>query len=429
MKKLAQYLLIAFLLNIDGNIEALAATITARSCSNSDIQLAINSASSGDTVSVPAGNCTWTDSVSIPSTKGITIQGGGIGITNIVLGPTTAGFMLTVGDKSLYRITGFTIKSTGPGGGFGAGSCSGAPININGVDSSLPNTFRSNFRIDNIRIYSDPQQTEHKGAICVSHMVYGVMDHVSIEGIGRGWFFQQGYNADITYFGDHSWTTPLDPGGPLNVYVEDSSYSCSMPNSNFCQVYDGREGGRAVFRHNTVTNGWIEPHAPQGYNRGILYNEIYENTFTSQEGGAWQATRLRGGTGVVYNNTVIDPDGGTQFYVESRRACDGDPNFYCLMYPCIDGLGRGPYQVLTPVYGWGNTLNGSPTNLITYASCEKGHTIVQENRDFYNTKKPGYTAYTYPHPLQGMGPLPAPQPPSPPGESGVISPKNVRIVN
>ena len=429
MKKLAQYILIAFLLNIVGNIETQAATITARSCSNSDIQSAINSASSGDTVSVPAGNCTWTDSVSIPSTKGITIQGAGIGMTNIVLGPTTAGFMLAVGDKSLYRITGFTMRSTGPGGGFGPGSCTGDPININGVDGNLPTTFRSNFRIDNIRIYSDPQQTTHYGAICVSKMVYGVIDHVSIDGIGRGWFFEDGFNAEPAYWGDHSWTIPLDPGGPLNVYVEDSTYSCSIPSYNYCQVYDGRAGGRVVFRHNTVTNGWIEPHAPHTDSRGILYQEIYKNTFTSASGETWMSARLRGGTGVIYDNTVTDPDGGNQFYVETMGACWNEPNFPCTSYPCIDGLGRGPNQVLTPVYGWGNTLNGSPTNLITYASCEKGHTIVQENRDFYNTKKPGYTAYTYPHPLQGMGPLPAPLPPSPPGESGVISPKNVRIVN
>ncbi len=50
-----------------------AATINAASCSQADVQTAINAASAGDTVSVPPGNCTWTSGVTI--TKGITVQG------------------------------------------------------------------------------------------------------------------------------------------------------------------------------------------------------------------------------------------------------------------------------------------------------------------------------------------------------------------
>ncbi len=38
-----------------------AATISAVSCSNTDVQTAIDTAVSGDTVLVPAGNCTWGD--------------------------------------------------------------------------------------------------------------------------------------------------------------------------------------------------------------------------------------------------------------------------------------------------------------------------------------------------------------------------------
>ncbi|MBI5181522.1 MAG: hypothetical protein HZA06_01265 [Nitrospirae bacterium] len=60
---------------------SLAATINATSCSASDVQTAINAASDGDTVSVPAGSCTWSSRLSF--TKGITLQGAGSGITII----------------------------------------------------------------------------------------------------------------------------------------------------------------------------------------------------------------------------------------------------------------------------------------------------------------------------------------------------------
>jgi len=56
-----------------------AATVDAASCSQDDVQTAIDSAIRGDTVKIPAGSCTWTSSLSI--TKSITLQGAGIGST------------------------------------------------------------------------------------------------------------------------------------------------------------------------------------------------------------------------------------------------------------------------------------------------------------------------------------------------------------
>jgi hypothetical protein len=50
-----------------------AATINASSCSYEDIQAAITNAQSGDTVLVPAGNCTWNNQLVI--TKGIYLIG------------------------------------------------------------------------------------------------------------------------------------------------------------------------------------------------------------------------------------------------------------------------------------------------------------------------------------------------------------------
>jgi hypothetical protein len=429
MNKLNQYVLIAFILINIGWLEVQAATITASSCSNSDIQTAINSASSGDTVSVPAGNCTWTGIVSIPSSKGITVQGAGIGNTNITISGSQ-GFTFSIGTQALYRLSGFTIQATGSGTPPTVRSCGGFPITINDAIQMRSTTqFLSNFRIDNIRIYANPENHNHNGAICVNGLIFGIIDNVSIEGIGRGWFLSAGYNADNSG-GDYAWSVPLSPGGPYNIYIEDSSYSCSPAND--CQVYDGRAGGRTVFRYNTVKNGWIEPHAPQSYGddacRGSMYNEIYKNRFSTSAGGAWMAARLRSGTGIIWANEVTNPNsGGTQFYLESRRACEGDRLYDCrTSSSCTDGIGKGTNQSLTPLYGWENTLNGAASNVAIYGRCDHMSEVIQLGTHYYQSAKSGWNAYNYPHPLRGTGGIPAPPPP--PTEDNIVSPQNLRIV-
>jgi hypothetical protein len=58
-----------------------AATITAPSCNQADVQNAIEQAADGDTVLVPAGSSTWTSGISISKT--LVLKGAGIGRTLI----------------------------------------------------------------------------------------------------------------------------------------------------------------------------------------------------------------------------------------------------------------------------------------------------------------------------------------------------------
>ena len=55
-----------------------AATINADSCSQADVQAAINSAQDGDSVNVPPGECTWTSHITI--NKEIAVIGAGLTI-------------------------------------------------------------------------------------------------------------------------------------------------------------------------------------------------------------------------------------------------------------------------------------------------------------------------------------------------------------
>ena len=80
---------------------AFAATITAATCGSTDVAKALNSASDGDTVAIPAGQCTWTANVS--TSKRLTMQGAGAGQTIITDGVNKSGsppqaFVWTVPD-------------------------------------------------------------------------------------------------------------------------------------------------------------------------------------------------------------------------------------------------------------------------------------------------------------------------------------------
>jgi len=70
---------------------------------------------------------------------------------------------------------------------------------------------------------------------------------------------------------------------------------------------------------------------------------------------------------------------------------------------------------------WKNTVNGAEVGM----KCTDGCNHVQAGRDFVNSAsaKSGYTAYTYPHPLQ-VGSTPTD--PEPPATPALTAPTNLR---
>jgi len=133
---------------------------------------------------------------------------------------------------------------------------------------------------------------------------------------------------------------------------------------------------------------------------------------------------MRGGTGVIFNNTIT----GTwwaEFAVDNVRSlqdreggglADGTSPWDGNTpggegYPARDQIGRStdqwlwtddnpyPPQALDPAYSWNNTYNGGFVNFFVH-NGGRNEIHIQEGRDFYNnTEKPGYTPFTYPHPL------------------------------
>jgi hypothetical protein len=75
-----------------------------------------------------------------------------------------------------------------------------------------------------------------------------------------------------------------------------------------------------------------------------------------------------------------------------------------LIPPVDNPLASGvmwPNQALDPVYSWNNKRASDNSDVLIHSA----EATMQEGRDFYNnTAKPGYTPYTYPHPLVGPAP-------------------------
>jgi hypothetical protein len=408
-------------------------SIVATDTSQASVQAAVNRASDGDTVIVPAGSSTWTSRVYIRN-KAITILGAGIGQTIIrsalPVDATNAPFYVTCAGKAV-RISGFT--------------CAAGPGDIKG----FINITSQNFRVDHCAFINLISSARGVSASSTANS-WGVIDHCTFQK-------ESGSVHGVDVYGDRdaAWNRPLSLGTTSAVYIEDCTFAWPIPSDSAMDMYNG---ARAVFRHNTVTNASIGCHGlDSGRYRSALSWEIYDNTFHVTVPLARQF-HFRGGTGVVFNNRITTSGNGrlsansievTYYratgtvifqnyvpwgFVTSTNRYDGNSDAYG--WPALDQIGAAPptippnisdappptrsLQGKSPAFAWRNTLNGArmPMAAATYSgsaypSGQPGSpnvaSVIKENRDFFNdTPKPGYSAFTYPHPLTSAAPAPTP---------------------
>lgn len=361
--------------------KAYGATIDALSCEQSAVQTAINSASSGDTVRVPAGSCFWS-SISIPNEKRIVLQGAGR-TSSIITGIPSIGM-------SGSRITGFTF--------------------LNGTTE----IYGYGFRFDNNKVQSSTWTDCIKVrdyAPTITQMPSGLIDHnefincrVNMEGTPYIYSDDNGANQN------RLWALPLSFGGPPTVYLEDNTFSLTY-SGNFNAI-DANYGGSFVARYNTLYDGlFMETHSSQeGGNRAGKSFEVYGNLIDlrnnySLSGG--MSERWRGGTGLHFYNSYVGnwenpgiPLDNVRSYAPASYGgglCNGssawDGNQGSFGWPCRDQIGRGsdtPQWMLSPVgaytqtsvpsYFWLNkngTTNWNPY-IIDWSSNH-----IQPNRDYY----------------------------------------------
>jgi len=264
-----------------------AATITASSCSRDDVEAAIRAARDGDTVTIPAGTCTWTAGVAI--TTPIVLMGAGPDATIIIDHVPGITILVNTQAGQFYRLSGFTLRR----GTVTKNS------NVRAVLYALGSSHT--VRLDHLRFERPSVRAIHVGG--ERGDVRGVIDHneflmsggIAIEVEHHAW-------NGVGNFGDNSWAEPSHFGTDQFVFIEDNSFR--GPEGAHFWALDGQRGGRAVFRYNIVENGSLSVHGTEsgGRSRGFRALELYRNKFhLSLPRGAGQ---IRAGTGVFFDNDI-----------------------------------------------------------------------------------------------------------------------------
>jgi hypothetical protein len=398
-----------------------AATITAQSCNQADVQDAIEQAADGDTVLVPAGRCTWTSGVSI--SKALVLKGAGIGRT-LITNDYPEGSLVSIRESTTghIRIQGFDfIPGTGPG-----------PhptffIEVNYASDGKPVLITANkFTLGS-----------SKNALGVRTNRGVIWKNSFVGTIGTSYMNNASalrHKHGLTA----SWTTPAkwgtdDTDGNQNLYFEANTLT------NALEGIDVDDNARTVIRYNTFTNSAVASHGADTSTWGGRYYECYGNTFiydqTPIPGKDGELpvnmnsfTALRGGSAVIWNNMYQDINSGPcwgdkseiMFQAQNLRRKAGP-------FPCWTGGYPLPHQVgwgyttgrtqcgasdirqdSEPVYLWGNTgpANYDNPRIVDYSPNECGctapsaTTYIVRGRDYFvDTPKPNYSPYTYPHPL------------------------------
>jgi hypothetical protein len=390
----------------------LAAVRQSPTCGVADVEAAVNSAQDGDTILIPAGTCAWTKVMSV--NKNITIQGAGIDQTVLVHAipwSTTAATQMFIFNTKVggqMRLTGMTLD-----GGVGDKDPKiRGMVNFAGSGTT--------WRLDHVRL----KITRTLGVVYNNYTgkSYGVIDHNIFEMAGWGMTGITGWHSawGDKLYGDGSWAAPSNLGSGQAVYVEDNLFR--GPVDRVVVAHGGYGGERIVWRKNRHENSMFANHGTESTSRwrGGRVIELYDNTFV-MTASYHVAMGLRSGVAVFFNNTVTGPihNVASVHNFRSDQAyspwgkCDGtsawDGNDGPQAgYPCLDQPGRGqsnlisgssptpiawPNQQAEPSYAWNNRLNGATGRLVS----ETVHIV--EGRDFFNSPRPGYTPYVYPHPL------------------------------
>jgi hypothetical protein len=188
-------------------------------------------------------------------------------------------------------------------------------------------------------------------------------------------------------WGGASGSNPFDKNDPT-LYLSGTAASGSGQNT------------LVVSGANWTPNQWV------GYTVTNLTQTLNSGSGQGWHGSSW----IESNTG---NTIYVKSDGNVDGPNVSFAA--GDQFEIRKVLIALDQPGRGkgtmitgdtptnpswPNQALDPVYAWNNKRTDNSDVLIWSAEP-----TMQEGRDFYsNTPKPGYTPYTYPHPLTVLAP-------------------------
>ena len=452
-------LLIPFLLFLSLLSQAQAATRTAATTSQADVQAQVTASAPGDTVIIPAGSSTWAGGITL--SRGIIIAGAGVGNTNLTkTNGDPSGAVFNVSPSATALANDETFKITGISFLGGNTSLSLIVVYTGGVTTKP----LKNLIIGDCRFANTGGSTSGAGTIYINGQVRGVIYNNTFDRCGfvlrvlgnddktewtNGNFPFAYFNSDNLFFenntimfsssftgGEPGWSE-VGQGGRLccryNSYnYANTTYHGEVWDIHGFQNWPGGQTGTMISEYygNTLTNagGSGTPYSVANHRGswGMFHNNIYTNHTGAininqydlpSEGGSG-CDAVTGVTGGQVNNTYTfncTRDGVAINMVEGQigNGCGvSENNGYWNFNPSFNGttgIGRGAAPPTTAfptcTKGVGYWQNASPNPTSNPTIIQAGHFWkATANNTWTDLGSP----YTYPHPLRGGAPPPTP---------------------
>ena len=361
-----------------GSTITINAQNVAKSCSYSDVQTAVKNAARGDTVTVPAGTCTWSSSLTL--IQGINLIGAGAGNTvlknimgganpHIIVQPDST----AISNEETFQIASFT---------FDGNNGTGQAIMIYGAADTGTKPFKN--LIIGHNTFQNFGAGPANGCIYTRGQIRGVIYNNIFD---RCNFILRPLGSDTTTEWSNTAYNNFSYGSADNLYFEDNTIKYSSPytstDTNGAMI-QSEQGGRVVARFNlwdttnlTVPGGmdsFWDVHGFQNYpggQTGTMIVEYYDNMLSSPS----SVNRLwnhRGSWGIFFDNTYTGP---------------GTPN------PNVDQYNGGCTNQIVPpstnydpevnnTYVFNNVANG--TTVMSMIAGLANACGISENADWWN---------------------------------------------
>lgn len=350
-------------------------TYTAADCNESSVNAVINgpthTAVNGDTINIPSGSCTWTNSTApytsgIPVNVGITILGAGTANSGTGTFGAGSGLTTTIIDNGgnstnqpLFYISGQTYGQTVTLGNLiisplTSGTALWSPIDVIGIctASGCPQ-----IRLTNLNLNAWTGGTGNNSTwLALVDNFFGVIDHSTWNNAVMANVNHSGW-LGVGQYGDNSWAQPDSFGTANALFFENNLITGTggTEDSDKSDTFADTGGARIVVRYNEYTAAqesisYFHGTETTGRPRGGRQMEVYGNVVTCVGNCVGVISTIRSGTGLLYDNTVT---------VTGAGAANGIAELY------IDRTFRGPFTPWGFCDGTGGYDNNDGT---TYAS-------------------------------------------------------------
>lgn len=292
------------------------ATLTAATCAYTDVNGAISSATTNDTVFVPSGTATWTNQLTIG--KGIYLVSSG---TTLVNGGAT--YLIRYEPDSYvlnqnFRLTGFSFDANGY-----------KILSLGASAKAAPFSLQTNVRIDH-NTFTRSTGTHQKGqAIWNNGTIYGLVDNNVFTQMGYPVAHSFGVDDDDWWENEPQNTFEL--GSQYYLYWEDNSFTIVSGGASL--LTDGEYSARYVFRYNTIntedtdTYSLFDLHGEQDTPMPASFGvEIYGNEITHGVQDLCLFAQRSGQCMVFLNNAKGSTTPWIKAYTSAACTC---PAAYC----------------------------------------------------------------------------------------------------